>query len=518
MRIGLSRYLRIAALAAATAAGAAQAAGPLIAPGDRLLRRDIETLKAYGLIEGPINTWPLAWEQVTAGLTAAADAEALPPHVLAAAARLRRQAPEGRERSSFWPTGRVQITNDPRLIRDFGGGARADGDLQAGFESTLGRFFARLSVGYRSENPTDEELHFDNSFIAMKLGNWFFFGGTMDQWYGPGVDTAQVLSTNARPSPRVGVQRYRPTEIDLPVLRWLGPLQFNFTASRAEDGRDDFDKPWLFWTRLSFEPIKAFTIAASRGLQICGERRPCNGDTFLDAFLAASPFFFDDLDNTGDVSSDDEPGNQIFGLDFTFAGHAGGLDYKLFLESVAEDSSGPVAFGAATLSLGGHVGGYLDGTGWSWRLRGEATETQTNRFFGIGKDDRQGVAFNNFVFTEGYTFRDGFIGPSIGGDGRLFTGEFSLADARARHYYLRYRHIVLNATGLQPQDASFGRRRFTNRLSRNPERINSVQAGAFLPTRWGKWGLEARLFDDQPNTPGRGDFHGAVELRWSYGF
>ncbi|MBK5912184.1 hypothetical protein CCR85_11860 [Rhodothalassium salexigens] len=513
-----------ALLFVAAAVPPADAASPWIDPGDRLLRRDIELLKAHGIVDGPIATWPLSWKQIQRSLSQAEerlDRPDVPAHVRMAVERVKLQMPQVQDYRSFDTIASAGFTNQQRLVRDFGGGARSDADLRVGIEGMAGRFFLRASAGYRTDNPTGRDWHFDDSVGAVALGNWLFYGGTVNQWYGPGMDSALVLSTNARPSPRLGFQRLDPKAIDLPVLRWLGPLQFTFSASRAEDDRDDFDHPLMFHTRLSIEPVDGFTLGLSRGLQLCGEGRRCSFSTIAKGLGAITPFT-DDLDNTGDVFDPDEPGNQIFGIDMAYADTWGDYDYKVYLESAAEDSAGPVMFGAATLTLGGHLSGYWTDRGLSWKLRGEVSETQTNRFFGIGKDDRFGVAYNNFVFTEGYTYRDRYMGPSIGGDGRLFTGELSLVDLDSRFYYLRYRHIVLNGTGVEPRNAlkpPRDRLQYANRLSRNPERINSIAAGVTLPpTRYGRLTLEARLFDDKPNTPDRSPIDGAFELRWTYGF
>ncbi len=36
-------------------------AGPSIAPGDLALRHDIQRLDDYGVLSGPVTTWPLSW-------------------------------------------------------------------------------------------------------------------------------------------------------------------------------------------------------------------------------------------------------------------------------------------------------------------------------------------------------------------------------------------------------------------------------------------------------------------------
>ena len=55
-------------------------AGPYIPAGDLALRHDIQRLADYGIITGPISTWPLAWGPILNDIRSA-DATNLPPGV-----------------------------------------------------------------------------------------------------------------------------------------------------------------------------------------------------------------------------------------------------------------------------------------------------------------------------------------------------------------------------------------------------------------------------------------------------
>ena len=128
------------------------------------------------------------------------------------------------------------------LFETLPGAARDDADLRISGDRLFHRAYARLSVGYRRD-PNDQNINFDGSVLGLTIGNWLMFAGYQDQWFGPGFDSALTLSSNARPSPKISVQRLDPKEINLPVLRWLGPVQLNLTLSLGEDGRNDFDRP-----------------------------------------------------------------------------------------------------------------------------------------------------------------------------------------------------------------------------------------------------------------------------------
>ena len=72
--------------------GLSAAAGPSIAPGDVVLRHDIQRLADAGLIKGTVSTWPLAWAPIAADIRGVADEANLPGDVRQSLMRVRRRA------------------------------------------------------------------------------------------------------------------------------------------------------------------------------------------------------------------------------------------------------------------------------------------------------------------------------------------------------------------------------------------------------------------------------------------
>ncbi len=54
-------------------------ASPALQPDDVGLRHDIQVLADYGVIRGPVTTWPLSWDAIAADLGAARDADIIVP-------------------------------------------------------------------------------------------------------------------------------------------------------------------------------------------------------------------------------------------------------------------------------------------------------------------------------------------------------------------------------------------------------------------------------------------------------
>lgn len=115
--------------------GAAQVT-PWATPDDRQLRRDVELLSSFGVIEGPITTWPVPWSQISHGI-GSAQLEALPAHVQNALLRVKSRLPRNRDYRSIGYDVEVQGTNQVRTVRDFGGGAREEADIRLSAEQGI---------------------------------------------------------------------------------------------------------------------------------------------------------------------------------------------------------------------------------------------------------------------------------------------------------------------------------------------------------------------------------------------
>ena len=91
---------------------------------DRDLRRDVELIKAYDIIDGPLNSWPVSWKQITKGISTNRGA-AYPAHVMRAMERIQRKIPT----KNWYFSSDLRLTNDSSLVRGFGATARSDTDL-----------------------------------------------------------------------------------------------------------------------------------------------------------------------------------------------------------------------------------------------------------------------------------------------------------------------------------------------------------------------------------------------------
>jgi hypothetical protein len=103
-----------------------------LAPGDSLLRHDLQLLADRGVIHGPVQTWPLSWGDIARDVSSAANQAELGAVERAALTRVQlRAAREAREEP---PTrhARLALAHDPRTVRAFENTQRGSAELEVG--------------------------------------------------------------------------------------------------------------------------------------------------------------------------------------------------------------------------------------------------------------------------------------------------------------------------------------------------------------------------------------------------
>lgn len=479
-------------LALMLVAGAAQAS-PWAEGGDRQFRQDIEMLKAARIIRGPINAWPLPWAQIDNGI-AFNEGVVLPPHLAAALARVKAHSDMAQRRTVY--EFKAAGTTDPQLVRDFGGGARENADVSVRATHDVGPLYLSYGAGYRN-GQRGKDFHLEPSYAAVQIGNWALYGGYVEQWFGPGHDGALLFSNSARPFPKVGIKRLSPDPIPLPVLKWLGPIRLDVFAGVLTEKRD-FDNTGIIGIRVAFEPVDGLEIGLNRGLQLCGRGRPCGASTIGNALIG-----FGNADNTGTVN---EPGNQLAGFDLSFTRQFGSVTAQFYAEAEAEDEDNLLVEQFARLA-GIALSGPVGKNGASWNANLEVTDTLGAKLFGSG--EFPGSVYNNFIYTDGFTYKREPIGYSLDGDTRTITLAGAVNDTKNRRWYASLRDIDLFASN-SPALVPGGEPR--NRVTRNRETIQIATVGVEWPSQFGDIRVEGRLQNDGPDTPGTSKLTPALEI------
>ena len=482
---------------------AAVQAEPWLEVGDRSVRSDVEILAAAGLIDGVVTTWPIPKGQILRGLADQSRLEQQPAYVQQAAQHLLAYF-YLHSGQSLQPLAAARFTNRPDTIRDFGSLARNDVDARGGAEWSGRWADARLLVGDQSQfNSHQSRLSFDDSFLTARAGNWLFYGGWVDQWYGPGWTSSLTLSNNARPTPKIGLMRDNPHAFETPWLSWLGPWQFNTFLGVLDGPR--VDRNTLFaGVRLTFEPLHNLELGVARLSELCGTNHACHP--------WSAEFHFQNSDLHPNPVNDEA----TVDAKYTFRLHD--LIVSPYAQLMNEDT-GPFTHSATSYLIGDSVTGPFGGNGARWRVVAEYTDTiATRNWFGFN-NQFNGAAYNDYKYIDGWRYRGQSMGFSLDSDSRLFSLMGLLTDNRGWTYRLVYYRANINSSQLagNPPLTSHGQPYVPyNALSAYPVQIDQVEAGVSIPYRGLRFDLDVRGQDGQPYPRGGGLLSGEAGI--SYGF
>lgn len=411
-------------------------ASPWAAVGDIQLRNDVEILARYGVISGPVNTWPISWKQITRNFSRTSEMD-LPPYVRQAVMRIQQKTP-----GEIRVRGRVRATNNLAIVRGFATTARNDLDADATLEYNNSDSGTTIHIqgGYSKGNGEDY-AHLDGGYLSQDIGNWSVYAGAFDRWWGPGRESTLILSNNARPMPSVGLRRIEPKTFATKWLSWIGPWQWDMFVAKMEKDRD-VSNTLFVGMRLTFEPIKNFEVGMSRTLQLCGDGRPCDFSSWTRALISVG-----DLDNpTTAEGRANEPGNQLASLDLSYGFTVKkNVNVKLYFEGTADDLIFIVPYTYARIAGATFYGPYGN-NGSHWRITAEASDT-TGSLAWLYGHHRIGIIYNHTIYSAGYRFKGRSLGHSLDSDSRLFSLAVQFSDANHWDYTIKFQRAEINIDG-----------------------------------------------------------------------
>ena len=448
-------------------------ASPWAEVGDNQLRSDIELLVAAGVVRDITIHWPMPWRALVASLHRA-NMEGQPASVRAAAERiLQRAAAETAPGVSGSVT--ADATNLPSAVYGFDGMGRGKGEGQISLSASRGIFSGRLSLGSYAPDFTGKNLKLmpDGSYVAARLGGALVYAGYLDHWWGPGQMSALSLSNNARPMPRVGIERSSTAASSWPVLNLLGPWQVEFLLGYMDGPRIQRDT-YFNALRFSFNPLPGLEIGLARTEEFCGQGHPCA--PLRDYFnFNNDPVHINKTNDQGDI-------------DIKYSHVFGRVPMQFYLQLMNEDSSPFTASGTSHLF---GVSMFLPVAESPLKLTAEYTNSiATNDIFSFGNNN-YGFSYNNLTYPDGMRYRERTLGFSLDNDSTLLSLQGSWTDPAGRFYELSLHHATIGSSH------SPG----ANNLSPTPVLLNLGEARVAFPITLGgghlKLDLAGRLQDDQ---------------------
>lgn len=421
------------ALLVALSAGAF--AGPFAAPGDLLLRHDLELLNDSGALNLPLGSWPLSRDDIASGLSGVDPARLS----LGARAAYERVSADVSRHADDQPDFALSasIAGHPRAIRGFEDLPRDEAEAGAALSWAGDHLSLRLQARLVADPLDGDELRPDGSYLGLTLGNWILSAGWQERWWGPGHAGSLILSTNARPAPGFAIQRNTSTPFETRWLSWIGPWSLTAFLTELDDERVIADAR-LFGLRASFKPLESLEIGLSRTAQWCGEGRPCDFSAFSDLLLGN--------DNRGvNVDPNDEPGNQLAGIDMRWR-LPRGIPVALYMQWIGEDTrrGGPELgdwLRQAGIEHWGTVGG------WQHRTHFEVSDTQC-RQGGFGFSEAEpNCAYEHSIYRTGYRYEGRPLGHGADGDSLAYSFGTTLVQPAGHNWTVSLRYIEINRGG-----------------------------------------------------------------------
>ncbi|GIU08090.1 capsule assembly Wzi family protein [Shewanella glacialipiscicola] len=310
------------------------AAAPWVDASDIYLRADIQALADAGVITVPVNTYPLMWSGIGGDL-AKVEPELLSASLVQAFARVNFYYQNAVDNHG---NARIKVTaaSDPARFRHYGSDYREKGEVLGSYEYLGSRIAYKTTVAETYDPQDSENFRLDESYFAIIFGNWIATLGSVEQWWGPGFDSALHRSNNARSMPSLTLSRNNASAFETPWLSWIGPWTFKSGFSLMEADRA-VPKTAEWDMRLSARPIKQLEIGLSWSTLFCGEGQDCNFDSWWDS-VTSSPVCIDGADNCAPDQRRDA-GHRTQSIDMRYADTLGNIPVGLYLERSCENGS-----------------------------------------------------------------------------------------------------------------------------------------------------------------------------------
>ena len=365
-------------------------ASPWATPGDLILRHDIQILVDSGVINMPITTWPIAWGDIAYNLSK--TEKEMTTFELASFQRIKEALFE-EEMGGISANTSLRLAKNPESISTFNDSVGARSEIEG--ESTyLGK---NIAINIHVNKQSDETI-FDESYIALALGNYSIAFGSRKNWWGPGWGGSLILSTNARPITGVSIERNFSDSFQSNLLSWIGPWDLSILIGELEHSRARQDA-LFFGLRFGFRPLSNFEYGFSRTSLFCGENRPCGFSNFSDMLL--------DKTNSG---------YNLSGFDFRSSHNIKNFPFAFYGQIIGEGISDN-HLGLFGLETWGPINDFNQLE--SYRVFLEAASTSCEYY--NNDNSKYGCAYSHHLYPDGYRYEGSNIGHSADGDALLLT-------------------------------------------------------------------------------------------------
>ena len=252
-------------------------------PDDALLKHDLQILTDAGLLNIPLNTWPIAWGDVAYNLKAD-NPEELSPETLLSLQRIKQRLIE-EQMGGISANAEIKVSKNPDRIMTF-------------FDPVNVKKLAASNVSYMSKNlainlkyeKTDAYELLDESHISLARGNYSMTLGSKKSWWGPGWMGSTVLSTSARPIKGLSIERNFSDPFQNRFLSMIGNWDLAFILGDIESINQAPDRRFTA-LRIGMRPKDNLEIGFSKSAVICEKGSGCGLSKVIDGIIGSDEVY-----------------------------------------------------------------------------------------------------------------------------------------------------------------------------------------------------------------------------------
>ncbi|KZN51430.1 capsule assembly Wzi family protein [Pseudoalteromonas luteoviolacea] len=283
-------------------------ASPWISAEDSTLKHSIDLLVSHGLINRPVNQYPLLWQGITSDLKQIKSSQ-LNNETAFAVSHLRHALQYAKRTATSGI--KAHFREHPETSSGVGENPREKSGLTTFGQITGSNVSARVQVNYADDALDGKYVNHHGSHLAILLGDWSLSAERLDYWWGPGNETALLLSNNATPMKAVRLSRANTNYSGPQFLSFIGPWQITAIAAKQKPHNKEGD----FWgARFSATPIQGLELGFA---------------------TTGSDFIFTQLDATTEIDK-----RRITSIDFKYSSILNQLPVAIYAEYSGDNDTG----------------------------------------------------------------------------------------------------------------------------------------------------------------------------------
>ncbi|WJG09510.1 capsule assembly Wzi family protein [Aliiglaciecola sp. LCG003] len=466
-------------------------ASPWVGTIDPQLHYDVQVLTEFGYLDTTATTFPLPWKGIAKQLERL-NLSGMPDTAKVSAKRLIHYLILQKRNTTFSSVTAYGATERSRFA-SFDGQQGEKARMKFSTETRYKRLATKISVNLEPNG----EKNYDQSFLAVQLGDWNLRVGSIDQWWGPAHSNSLLFSNNARPIPTLALSRSTSEPSESPWLGFLGPWYATAQVGQLEDSRDVPDaKIWA--SRFVSKPVNGLELGLSWIAVWGGDGQP---DRFQDIFKVLTfhkRCAQDIIECTDDQKT--HVGSHLLGIDFKYTFNIAQQPFNLYAQYIDEGDSGEFnvansanSFGISTYWYGAKV--YLE-------------KSDTNVSCDNAVIDVTSCFYESGTYSSGYRYYSRELGDNRESDADMLSLGVLKHFVDGDVIEASIRHIRID-------DAEIFSRNLTS-LKGITEKI--TQVSGYYQTVWGDWQLKVGAVLDSSKVNQQGTDHDLMvfsELKYS---